>query len=40
MTTELLTMALQMAGCIVVTALAGVGFVRAVCWYADKTRGH
>ena len=36
MTGDLLTTALQMAGCIVVAALAGVGFVRVVCWYADR----
>ena len=36
MTADLLTTALQVAGCIVVAALAGAGWVRAVCWYAGR----
>ena len=36
MNAELVTMAAQVAGCIVVTVPVAVGWVWAVCWYADR----
>ena len=39
MTSELVTMALQMAGCVLVAAPVAFGAMWLVFWWADKTRG-
>ena len=39
MTADLLTMALQVAACAVLSVLAGVVFVWAICYWADVMRG-
>jgi hypothetical protein len=36
---ELATMALQVAATTVLASLAGVGFVWAICWWADRRDG-